>query len=238
MTVERAPAPAPLPAPTTTAATEVAEAAPAATPPEPAPAFAVQPGTIVALSGDRLSGIDRLLAKADELPVPPAPRPRFEAPAKPTRTWLESTPDEAAGEARKAAATKRAVQLKQAIIKQAAADKAAATKRAVEVKQAAADKAEREAIGIAGTNWVQLAGGAHADRMSIEFARLAAKSALLKRRGGAVSAGKDYFRLLTGPFDSKAAAQQFVNQLARDGVSGFSWTRVPATLRIEKLGSR
>ena len=50
-----------------------------------------------------------------------------------------------------------------------------------------------------------------------------------------MTTGKDYFRLLTGPFASKAAAQDFVNQLAKDGVDGFSWTRTPAQIKIEKL---
>ena len=71
--------------------------------------------------------------------------------------------------------------------------------------------------------------------MAVEFRRLGAKSAALRKRGGAVTAGKDYFRLLTGPFASKSEAQAFVNQLAKDGVDGFSWTRTPATLKIEKL---
>ena len=53
-----------------------------------------------------------------------------------------------------------------------------------------------------------------------------------------VTQGKDYFRLLTGPFDSKSAAQSFVNQLAKDGVDGFSWTRTPATIKIEKLSPK
>ena len=49
------------------------------TPVESAPADTSASATsFVAVSGDRLSGIDRLLAQADELPVPPAPTPRFE----------------------------------------------------------------------------------------------------------------------------------------------------------------
>ena len=119
--------------------------------------------------------------------------------------------------------------------KAARAKKAADATKAAEAKKAATEKKEREALGVAGTNWVQLAGGSRADRMGSEYRRLAAKSAALRKRGGHVTQGKDYFRLLVGPFDSRQAAQSFVNTLAKDGVDGFSWTRTPATIKIEKL---
>ena len=123
------------------------------------------------------------------------------------------------------------------------AEKAAAVKKAAEKKKrdeqlAAEKKAKEEAakLGVAGTNWVQLAGGAHQDRMASEYKRLSAKAGkLLKSRSGYVTEGKDYFRLLVGPFDSKGDAQEFVNKLAKEGVDGFSWTRTPAKIKIEKL---
>ena len=174
------------------------------------------PSSIVAVSGDRLSGIDRLLAQADELPVPPAPTPKVE---KPKAASVDAAKVKKAAEAKKVAEAK----------------KIGDAKKAADFKQAAAEKAERDSLGISGVNWVQLAGGSHADRMGTEFRRLAAKSSALRKRGGAVTAGKDYFRLLTGPFATKEAAQLFVNQLAKDGVDGFSWTRTPASLKIEKL---
>lgn len=119
----------------------------------------------------------------------------------------------------------------------AAAAKKAADKKAAEAKAAADKKARDEAakLGVAGINWVQLAGGSNRNFMASEYRKLSAKSAQLKRRDGYVSAGKDYFRLLVGPFDSKADAQAFVNKLAKDGVDGFSWTRTPAQIKIEKL---
>ena len=191
----------------------VASVTPVATAPtEPVTAEPVAPS--VSASGDRLSGIDRLLAQADELPVPPAPRPKFETPAKVAAV--------------DPAKIKKAAELKKAVAAQKAAD----------AKKIADDKAARESIGLAGTHWVQLAGGANADRMGTEFRRLGAKSAALRKRGGAVTGGKDYFRLVTGPFATKSEAQSFVNQLAKDGVDGFSWTRTPATLRIEKIPAR
>jgi hypothetical protein len=193
------------------------QAAPAPVDPPPVP--------VIAAPTDRLSGIDRLLAQADELPVPPAPRPRFE------RSTKAADADNA--KLKKAAEVKKAADAKKAELK-----KAAEAKKAADAKAAAEEKKAREAIGMAGTNWVQLAGGAHADRMGVEFRRLSAKSSTLKKNGGAVTAGKDYFRLLTGPFDSKAEAQAFVNRLAKDGVDGFSWTRTPATIKIEKLSPK
>ena len=124
--------------------------------------------------------------------------------------------------------------------KAAAAKKAAEKKKAVE-KLAAEKKAKEEAakLGVAGTNWVQLAGGSHQDRMATEYKRLSAKAGkLLKSRSGYVTEGKDYFRLLVGPFDSKGDAQDFVNKLEKEGVDGFSWTRTPPKIKIEKISSR
>lgn len=119
----------------------------------------------------------------------------------------------------------------------AAAAKKLADKKAAEAKAAAEKKAQEEAerLGTPGTNWVQLAGGSNRNFMPAEYKKLAAKSSLLKKRSGYVTAGKDYFRLVVGPFDSKAEAQAFVNKLAKDGVDGFSWTRTPAQIKIEKL---
>jgi len=177
-------------------------------------------------AADRLSGIDRLLAQADELPVPPAPTPRFEQPAKIA--------------ARNTAREKKAVELKKAAETRKAAEarKFIQAKKLAEAKKAAEEKAEREALGVPGTHWVQLAGGSHENYMGTEFRKLAAKSSALRKRGGLVTQGKDYFRLLTGPFASKSEAQAFVNKLAKDGVDGFSWTRTPATIKIEKLSSQ
>jgi len=116
--------------------------------------------------------------------------------------------------------------------KQAAADKAKAEKLAADKKA----KAEAAKLGVGGTNWVQLAGGSNQDRMSAEYKKLAAKAGtLLKSRPGYVTEGKDYFRLLVGPFPTKSEAQAFVNKLEKEGVDGFSWTRTPAQIRIEKL---
>lgn len=161
-----------------------------------------------------LSGIDKLLATMAQ--APPPPKPKVET----KRAELKSGPTKA---------------------EKAAEAKKAAEKKKRDEKLAAEKKAKEEAakLGVAGTNWVQLAGGSHQDRMATEYKRLSSKAGkLLKSRSGYVTEGKDYFRLLIGPFDSKSDAQEFVNQLAKEGVDGFSWTRTPAKIKIEKLSSR
>jgi Flp pilus assembly protein TadD len=158
-----------------------------------------------------LTGIDKLLATIAE--VPPPPKPKLEL----------KKPDPSATKAAKAAAEKKA-----------------AEKKAREEKLAADKKAKEEAakLGVKGTYWVQLAGGSNHDRMATEYRKLSANAGkLLKSRAGYVTGGKDYFRLLVGPFDSKSDSQEFVNKLAKEGVDGFSWTRTPPKIKIEKLSS-
>ena len=166
-----------------------------------------------------LSSIDKLLAAIDEAP-PPAPPPKVET-KKPTSSRRPRRRTKAADKE--------------------AADKKAAEKKARDGKLAAEKKEREEAakLGVKGTYWVQLAGGSNQDRMSTEYKKLSAKAGkLLKSRSGYVTAGKDYFRLVIGPFDTKSESQSFVNKLAKEGVDGFSWTRTPSQIKIEKLSSR
>ena len=168
-----------------------------------------------------LSSIDKLLAAIEEAPPPP-PTPKVETAAA----------DNAA--TAKAAAAKKAAEKK-------AADKKLAEKKARDAKLAAEKKEREEAakLGVKGTYWVQLAGGSNQDRMATEYKKLSGKAGtLLKSRSGYVTAGKDYFRLVIGPFDTKSESQAFVNKLAKEGVDGFSWTRTPSQIKIEKLSSR
>ena len=169
---------------------------------------------------------ESLIQVAEEQPQEPPPaidtpivsRPKVEmARSKPivSRPKVETSKPKADPKAAKLAAEKRA--------------KAEADKKA---------KAEAAKVGVAGTTWVQLAGGANQDRLGSEFKKLAAKAgALLKSRSGYVTEGKDYFRLLVGPFASPGEAQAFVTKLDKAGVDSFRWTRNPAQIRIEKLKS-
>jgi Flp pilus assembly protein TadD len=175
---------------------------------DPAPALAE---TEEVAAESNLTGIDKLLATIAE--PPPPPQPKVET----------KKVDPAATKAAKAAAAKKA-----------------AEKKAREEKLAAEKKAREEAakLGVKGTYWVQLAGGSNQDRMATEYKKLSAKAGkLLMSRAGYVTEGKEYFRLLVGPFDNKAASQAFVNKLAKEGVDGFSWTRTPPKIKIEKLSS-
>ncbi|MFL6777669.1 MAG: SPOR domain-containing protein [Sphingomicrobium sp.] len=205
--------------------TQVAQVEPSASEPEQV-AAAVEEDPARAMSeaeagGGNLSGIDKLLATIAEAPPPPQPK-------------LELTKPEVPASGKKAAD-------KKAADKKAADKKAAAERKAKEEKLAAEKKAREEAarLGVKGTYWVQLAGGSNQDRMVTEYKKLSGQAGkLLKSRSGYVTAGKDYFRLIVGPFDNKAQSQAFVNKLAKEGVDGFSWTRTPAQIKIEKLSSR
>ena len=172
---------------------------------KPEPAMAATEETA---AESNLSGIDKLLATLAEAPPPPAPKQ----------------------EPKKAVASDKAAK--------AAAAKKAAEKKARDEKLAAEKKAREEEakLGVKGTHWVQLAGGSNQDRMAAEYKKLSAKAGkLLKSRSGYVTGGRDYYRLLVGPFPSKSESQAFVNKLEKEGVDGFSWTRTPAKIRIEKL---
>jgi len=178
-----------------------------AAPAEPARELAATEGTV---SETNLSGIDKLLATMAEAPPPPEPKVEIKKPSS-------------------ASTDKKA---------KAAAAKKTAEKKAREEKLAAEKKAREEEarLGVKGTHWVQLAGGSNQDRMAGEYRKLSAKAGrLLKSRSGYVTGGKDYFRLLVGPFDSKSESQAFVNKLEKEGVDGFSWTRTPPKIKIEKL---
>jgi len=167
-----------------------------------------QPATAESETGSNLSGIDKLLATIAEAPPPLAPK-------------LESRKPTGQDKAGSAAAAKKAAE------KKARDEKLAAERKARE---------EEAKLGVKGTHWVQLAGGSNQDRMATEYKKLSAKAGkLLKSRSGYVTGGKDYFRLLVGPFASRAESQSFVNKLEKEGVDGFSWTRTPPKIKIEKL---
>lgn len=140
--------------------------------------------------------------------APPKPKPKVEGPSK-----------------AKLAADKKATE---------AAAKALAEKRAKEKEKAAATK-----LGTSGTYWVQLAGGTNADRMGTEFKRISGKQpSLFRGRSPHVTQGKDYFRLLVGPFKTTEDAHEFVTKLDKAGIDSFMWTRNPAQIRIDKLASK
>lgn len=82
--------------------------------------------------------------------------------------------------------------------------------------------------------WVQVLTGANRDVMVKEWRTMLREAGGLKGRKPYTTAWRSNFRLLTGPFESGAAAQDFINGLRKDGVSGFQWTS-PAGQAIDTL---
>ncbi|WP_309603399.1 SPOR domain-containing protein [Sphingomonas sp.] len=86
--------------------------------------------------------------------------------------------------------------------------------------------------------YVQLASGAHAARMGTEFARIKAKKpGLFAGRNARVTRGKDLFRLVIGPFKTKSDSSEFVNQLSKAGIDGFSYT-APDGMMFDKIPAK
>ncbi|MFZ5701050.1 MULTISPECIES: SPOR domain-containing protein [Pseudomonadota] len=113
------------------------------------------------------------------------------------------------------------------------ADKKAADKLAAEKKAAAAKKAEPKHPK---RYWVQVAGGANRADLSKEWKRLTTTSpALFKGKQGWWTPLNATNRLLTGPFKSADEAQAFVNTLAKNKLSGFTFTS-PAGQEVTALG--
>lgn len=84
--------------------------------------------------------------------------------------------------------------------------------------------------------WVQVLTAGDRDKMAGEWRAMVRKAHGLKGRKPYLTPWHSNFRLLTGPFDSDAEAQDFIAELRKDGVSGFEWTS-PAGQAIDSLGS-
>lgn len=83
--------------------------------------------------------------------------------------------------------------------------------------------------------FVQLASGAHPERMASEYKKIRAKKpGLFTGRSAAVTKGKELFRLVIGPFKSRDDSGAFVNQLSKAGIDGFPYT-APDGMTFEKI---
>ena len=117
----------------------------------------------------------------------------------------------------------------------AKAKETAMPKEAAKKLDSAKSKELAKAKEPASPHYVQLASGAHADRMGIEFKRIKAKKpSLFAGRTARITIGKELFRLVIGPFKSKDEAHDFTNQLAKAGIDGFSYT-APNGMKFEKI---
>jgi hypothetical protein len=159
------------------------------------------------------------------------------------KSLVDRTADKAAAD-KKALAEKKAVaDRKAAQDKKAASDKKvlaekkdATDKKAVADKAAAAEKklvsAEPKRI------WVQVAGGANEGDL-IKAWRAASTKApdALSGRRGYTTPLRATNRVLTGPFKTDAEARAHVNQLAKAGVSAFTFTSEPGQ-KITRLDAK
>lgn len=143
-------------------------------------------------------------------------------------------PVPADGDARKQAAIDKRAAEKKAAADKAAAEKKLADKKAAEEKAAKA-KAEKAAPA---RIWVQVAGGSSVRDLPKEWARLRAKAqANFRSRSAYTTPLRFTNRLLTGPFKSEDEAQNFVNQIAKSGLTGFVFTS-DAGQKIDKLPTK
>ncbi|MEH3048622.1 SPOR domain-containing protein [Sphingomonas adhaesiva] len=122
--------------------------------------------------------------------------------------------------ARKAAAEKaltdrRAREAAEKKAKDLAAKKEAAEKAAAEKKAA---RAEPERI------WVQVAGGANEGDLGKAWKSVQGKTPALAGRRAYATPLRATNRVVTGPFKTEAEARAFVNTLAKQGVSAFTFT--------------
>ncbi len=143
----------------------------------------------------------------------------------------------------KLAADKKAAADKKLAARKAIADKKAlAEKKAAAAEKLAADKAAAEEKRIVRANpartWVQVSTGATEGDLPKAWKKAKAKApTVFGSRGGWTAPWKATNRVLAGPFKTDAEARTFVNQLAKEGVSTFTFTSDPGEI-ITKLPSK
>ncbi len=149
-------------------------------------------------------------------------------PGKPSRVD-KSAPDT------KPVPEKKSPAERKADAKKALADrKAAAEKKALAEEEAAEKRAARaEPARI----WVQVAGGANERDLAKAWKSAQARSPVLAGKRGYTTPLHATNRVLTGPFKTDAEARAYVNQLAKSGVSAFSFTS-DAGQKVSRLGGK
>lgn len=86
--------------------------------------------------------------------------------------------------------------------------------------------------------WVQVGTGRDKNALGFDWRRMnRTAAALFRGKRGYISGWGQTNRLLTGPFESEAAATAFINQLRRSDISAFVWTS-PAGQVVDVLGAR
>lgn len=116
--------------------------------------------------------------------------------------------------------------------KAAAKDPKKAAKDAKDAKDA---KAKKAAPSHPSRIWVQVLTGANKDVMDKEWRRMVKEAPTVFRgRKPYLSPWRTNYRLLTGPFESEASAQEFITKLSKDGVASYQWTS-PAGQAVDTL---
>lgn len=122
----------------------------------------------------------------------------------------------AEADTRKSAADAKAAAAK----KPADAKKVAEAKKVADEKAAAAKAAKAEPPRI----WVQVAGGANKDDLPKAWSAAQSKAAALKGKSAYTTPLRATNRVVTGPFKTDREAREFVNTLAKQGLSAFQFT--------------
>lgn len=99
------------------------------------------------------------------------------------------------------------------------------------------DAKSKGAISHPSRIWVQVLTGSDRSRMASEWRSMVKQASALKGRKPFITPWRSNFRMLTGPFESDAAAQDFIRSLRKDGVSGFQWTS-PAGQAVDSLPAK
>ena len=202
----------------------------AAAAPKPAPVKVAEAKP----AGDRLASIESTLTALP--PPPPAPKPIVERTAArrtpaPERTLASRPSTEELTSAKRGTKAEPAKPTRLA-----SADSKA--KNGKSKGKADEDEAAKPARASVSRVYVQLAGGANADRMGREFERIRkTKASLFRSRQPLVSEVRGWSRLVIGPFKDTDEAQEFVNDLHAAKLEGFVWT-APSGLKLEKLGTK
>ena len=222
-------------------------AAPAAITPAPAAVVAVPttpadaPPAMAGRAGDDsilariVAGLSIPASELDVAPVVVRPTPGATPAIVPTPDDGARVLAEAQAKAQRDAAAKAVLAKKLAAEKKAADKKAVADKKLLAEKKAAAaekaiaDKEAAEEKRIAHANperiWVQVAGGATEGDLPKAWKAVKAKApTVFAARSGWTTPLRATNRVLTGPFKTGAEARMFVNQLAKGGVSAFTFT--------------
>ncbi len=232
------------PAAATVEATPAAVAPPVAVAATPSPAATADAPSIGQTGDDSIlarivAGLSIPASELDVAPVAVASTPATAAiSSDAARVLAEAEAKAQRDTAAKAVLVKKLAAEKAAVAKKAADKKAVADKKALAEKKAAAaekalaDKEAAEEKRIARANperiWVQVAGGATESDLPKAWKAVKAKApTVFAARSGWTTPLRATNRVVTGPFKTDAEARSFVNQLAKGGVSAFTFTSEP-----------